>query len=366
MKTLILLLAATLSVQAQQSWQFAVAGDSRNCGDVVMPAIANSAEAAHAEFYWHLGDLRWITDFDQDIRAAAEVRHEKISISEYEKSAWPDSIANQLSRFRIPFYLGIGNHETYSPKTKNEWLVQFTDWLTKPNLVQQRLDDDRKDHLLKPYYHWIEHGVDFWNLDNGEQDYGFDSEQMKWIKARVEYVQSHPEITTVIVGAHAAFPHSLSCDHSMNQTAFGEQTGTKVYHQLLDLAAHGKKVYLFASHSHYKFANIFDSEYWRYNGGVLPGWVVGTAGATRYALPDTAAGMPESRAQTNVYGYYLVTVAPDGSITVDFREVKRAEVPPDVEKTFGKEAVDKCYAENRDTRVMVSTNCAQNRPCAMP
>jgi len=226
-----------------------------------MPSIANSAEAAHAEFYWHLGDLRWITGLDQDMRAAADVRNDTISIYQYEKNAWPDFIANQASRFRIPFYLGIGNHETYTPKTKNEWLVQFADWLTKPNIVQQRLDDDKQDHLLKPYYHWIEHGVDFWNLDNGEQDYGFDSDQMKWITARVAYVASHPEITTVIVGAHAAFPHSLSCDHSMNQTAFGEQTGTKVYHQLLDLAAHGKKVYLFASHSHYKFENVFDSDY---------------------------------------------------------------------------------------------------------
>jgi len=98
---------------------------------------------------------------------------------------------------------------------------------------------------------------------------------------------------------------------------------------------------------------------------VLPGWIVGTAGAQRYRLPDTAAGLPVSRAQTDVYGYYLVTVAPDGSLTVDFREVKRGNVPADVEKTFGA-GVDRCFAGNRDLQAMKSANCVANVPCAMP
>ena len=42
------------------SWSFAVSGDSRNCGDVVMPAIAADALKHNAAFYWHLGDLRAI------------------------------------------------------------------------------------------------------------------------------------------------------------------------------------------------------------------------------------------------------------------------------------------------------------------
>lgn len=367
MKTLIFLLAATLSVQAQQSWQFAVAGDSRNCGDVVMPAIATSIQTStKAQFYWHLGDFRKITDFDEDMLAAAAVKKAKLTITGYEKQAWPDFIANQANWFQIPMYLGIGNHETYAPKSKIEWVAQFGDWLTRPNIVSQRLADDGNDRLLKPYYHWIQNGVDFLNLDNGGQDRAFDSDQMKWITARIAYAAAHPEITTVIVGAHLALPHSLSCDHSMNETALGEQTGVKVYKQLLDLAKTGKKVYVFASHSHYKFENVFDTDYWRNNGGVLPGWIIGTAGAIRYRLPDTAAGLPVSRAQTDVYGYYLVTVAPDGSITVDFREVKRPEVPAAVETTFGSGFVDQCFAANRDDFVAQSANCAQNRPCAMP
>jgi hypothetical protein len=374
MKTIWLLLAATLSAHAQQSWQFAVAGDSRNCGDVVMPAIAKSVQATKAQFYWHLGDFRKIYDFDEDMLAAIDVKNatlppEKqthLNISDYESKSWPDFIANQANRFELPIYLGIGNHETIAPKSKPEWVAQFADWLTLPNIVKQRLHDNPNDRLVKPYYHWIQNGVDFLNLDNGGQDYAFDGEQMRWITDRVAYVKSHPEITTVIVGAHAALPHSLSCDHSMNQTPQGERSGVTVYKQLLDLAKAGKKVYLFASHSHYKLENIYDTDYWRNNGGVLPGWIVGTAGAVRYRLPDTAADMPKSRAQTDVYGYYLVTVAADGSVGVDFHEVKRSDVPGDVDTTFGKAFVDKCFAGNADDRAQHSANCVENKPCAMP
>jgi len=367
MKMIWLLLAATLSAGAQQSWQFAVAGDSRNCGDVVMPGIANSVKTTNAQFYWHLGDFRKISDFDEDMLAALAVKDgSHLSIITYEKKAWPDFIINQANRFQLPVYLGIGNHETYAPKSKTEWVNQFGDWLTKPNIVKQRLADDPNDRLLKPYYHWIENGVDFLNLDNGGQDYAFSDDEMKWISDRIAYVKSHPEITTVVAGMHAALPHSLSCDHSMNQTPEGERSGVIVYKQLLELRNAGKKVYLFASHSHYKLENIFDTDYWRNNGGVLPGWIVGTAGAQRYRLPDTAAGLPVSRAQTDVYGYYLVTVSADGSLSVDFREVKRGQIPADVEKTFGPSFVDQCFAGNSDDHVAKSANCAANVPCAMP
>jgi len=33
-----------------------------------MPSIAAGAHAGHARFYWHLGDLRFIRDFDPDYR----------------------------------------------------------------------------------------------------------------------------------------------------------------------------------------------------------------------------------------------------------------------------------------------------------
>ena len=66
---LLLALALAPLASAQQPsapWSFAVSGDSRNCGDVVMPAIAKGVHDDGAKFYYHLGDFRAIYDFDQD------------------------------------------------------------------------------------------------------------------------------------------------------------------------------------------------------------------------------------------------------------------------------------------------------------
>ena len=51
------------------TWSFAVSGDSRNCGDFVMPAIAARVKAENDAFYWHLGDFRWMSQPDQDLLA---------------------------------------------------------------------------------------------------------------------------------------------------------------------------------------------------------------------------------------------------------------------------------------------------------
>jgi hypothetical protein len=111
---------------------------------------------------------------------------------------------------------------------------------------------------------------------------------------------------------------------------------------------------------------VFESDYWKANGGVLPGWIIGTAGAVRYKLPDTAAGLPKSRADTNIYGYYLVSVAADGSLSVKFIEILRTAIPATVESKYGTKFVDWCFNENKDPRDRVSKNCAANQPCALP
>ena len=66
-----LLALAPPAVQpAPAPWSFAVSGDSRNCGDIVMPAIAGSVLKRQARFYWHLGDLPQL-DFRDPILAHA-------------------------------------------------------------------------------------------------------------------------------------------------------------------------------------------------------------------------------------------------------------------------------------------------------
>src|SRR5260370_7561637 len=61
---------------AEGTWRFIVSGDSRNCGDVVMPAIvAQAIERYQPSFYWHLGDLRAISKIHEDIAPPAHKTH---------------------------------------------------------------------------------------------------------------------------------------------------------------------------------------------------------------------------------------------------------------------------------------------------
>jgi hypothetical protein len=111
-------------------WKFAVSGDSRNCGDVVMPAIAAGAVSNGAAFYWHLGDFRALSDLDEDVLAQRQVSGAgRLSISDYFKLAWDDFLQNQIAPFgALPVYLSIGNHELVAPKTRGEYLA-LRHWL---------------------------------------------------------------------------------------------------------------------------------------------------------------------------------------------------------------------------------------------
>src|SRR5437870_4262582 len=121
-KSFILLAFAFALPAAATSWKFAVAGDSRNCGDVVMPGIAAGVKADKALFYWHLGDFRALYTFDEDMLKVAKTPY---TISSYLSAAWPDFIHNQVAPFTpVPVYLGIGNHELVAPKTRADYLAQ--------------------------------------------------------------------------------------------------------------------------------------------------------------------------------------------------------------------------------------------------
>jgi hypothetical protein len=327
------------------TWKFAVSGDSRNCGDVVMPGIAAGVRQSGASFYWHLGDFRAIYNFDEDIQHQPEHLAKPLVISDYEDVAWKDFIENQLMPFgTLPVYLAMGNHETTPPKTREQYLIQFADWLNPPVLRAQRLSDDGTDFKLKAYYHWVTGGVDFITLDNSTPDQ-FDAGQLAWFERVLANDSPNPGIHTIVVGMHEALPESISENHSMNQSAGGTESGHRVYRDLLKLQneAH-KRVYVLASHSHYFMDGIFNTDYWRANGGILPGWIVGTAGAQRYALPSEAASARAS--QTDVYGFLLATVKADGQIDFDFHRLSESDVPSAVVDRYTAPFVHWCFVEN--------------------
>lgn len=331
------------------AWSFGVSGDSRNCGDVVMPGIAAGVKEKGASFYWHLGDFRAIYTFDEDIQHEPEHRGKPLTISGYEAMAWDDFIQRQLDYFRpVPVFLGMGNHDAIPPKTRAEFIQQFGDWLNTPVIQAQRLRDDPRDHMVKTYYHWVQSGVDFITLDNATDDQ-FDAAQMRWVRKVIEADSSDPAIHTIVAGMHEALPESISANHSMDQSAQGIESGRQVYQALLKAQneAH-KRLYVIASHSHYFMDGIFNTEYWRANGGVLPGWIVGTAGAVRYPLPQDSSNA--HAAVTNVYGFLLGTVQPDGEIHFAYQKLDETEVPAAVKERYTPEFVDWCFQENSSAK----------------
>src|SRR6202049_3629286 len=187
------------TASAQQSsngtWRFLVSGDSRNCGDVVMPEIAETARKNQAAFYWHLGDLRLTSNFDEDIQHQPEHIAKPLTITEYGNIEWVYYIESQIRPFgSMPFFLGIGNHETVPPyKTREDFLLQFADWLDSSVLRAQRLKDDPKDHRMKTYFHWIDRGVAFYYLDSATADQ-FDAAQLSWFERVLAKDLTDPEI----------------------------------------------------------------------------------------------------------------------------------------------------------------------------
>lgn len=330
-------------------------GDSRNCGDVIMPAIAQGAARDRAQFYLHLGDLRAIFDFDEDMLAAARLQHKHLTILDYENHAWEDFEQNQVAPFgAIPFFLGIGNHETLYPKTRAQFVSKFAGLLDIPQLKEQRLRDQKNgiavDTNPQAYFHWIMDGVDFIYLDDASHD-EFSPEQLQWLEAILAFDSNDRSLRTVVVGMHAALPESISRGHSMNEWQQGGRTGEQVYRDLLKLQneAH-KNVYIMASHSHYYMEDIFNTPYWRGHGGVLPGWIIGTAGAHRYPVPKNTPNVVKE----NTYGYLLGTVNPPGkpagSIQFVFKEIDENDIPADVIKHYSPEFVHWCFVSNSDVK----------------
>jgi hypothetical protein len=332
---------------ADAPWKFAVSGDSRNCGDVVMPSIAAGARANGAVFYWHLGDLRAIHDIDEDYRT----QHPTAAFGDYLAGAWLDFERNQIEAFgSMPFFLGIGNHETVPPKTRAEFVATFARWLDAAPIRDQRSADDAHDHTLRPYYHWRRDGVDFINLDNATADQ-FDAAQLAWLKKVLQNDRADAAVRALVVGMHEALPESLARGHSMSDSAIMQAAGLQAYAALLEVRK-AKPVYVLASHSHFVMENVFDTPYWQAHGGVLPGWIIGTGGAVRYALPPLPPQASRAAlARTHVYGYLLATVSPPGTddqqpIRFAFQEVTEAAVPAEVAQRYGPELLHFCYQEN--------------------
>jgi Calcineurin-like phosphoesterase len=350
---------ATPVSASSNSWYFAVSGDSRDCGDLIMPKIASAIAAKRKEmpvkFYWHLGDFRALYRVDCDIAKRTEPRRkcalesttdELKPTPDYLKAAWPDFIEHQVQPFEqagIPIYLGIGNHETIG-RGRDEFRSAFRKWLTQPAITKQRAKDTkRKIASLEgdTYFHFVMQGVDFIYLDNSniynsdpptkKPDPGFSADQLKWLEEILKADEADESVKGVVVGMHAALPESVSKSHAMDKTCESFCNGKRAYAMLEHVQAKGKQVLVLASHSHYVEPNAYGTP--EHSGHVLAGWIVGTAGAEQYRLDIK-------------YGYLLVEIKTDGTMSASFQQVTR-ESPPLVPGEAGAQITNYCFEKNK-------------------
>jgi len=317
-----------------ESWYLAISGDSRDCGDLIMPKIAQDIAALQATtpvaFFWHLGDFRRMYDVDCDMLTRkypsydCRARTQPLGVNdmdEYLSSAWDDFITHQVVPFgQTKLFLGIGNHELVAGRTRVEFSRTFQKWLTQEPLHGQRRADAKRGISSTEgdtSYHFVLRGVDFIFLDNADET-AFTAEQITWLSGVLAADAGDPSVRTIIVGMHAPLPYSTGRLHAMDVSCQGRCSGQQVYDMLFraqNLAGppeRQKRVLVFASHLHYFEENIYNTP--EHLGQVLPGWAVGTAGA-------------EQKSSAIRYGYVLVQVRPDGSVGTEFREVTR-ESPP--------------------------------------
>jgi hypothetical protein len=334
-------------------WYFAVTGDSRDCGDLIMPKIAQDLIANSArtpvEFLWHLGDFRRLYDIDCDMVTRkypsydCRARTQPLAVndmSEYLDAAWDDFVAHQLAPFgQTKVFLGIGNHELIAGRTRTDFCRTFQKWLTQEPLHgQRRADAKRGIQSIEgdTSYHFVLRGVDFIFLDNADER-AFTVEQITWLSALLAADAEDPSVRAIIVGVHEPLPYSTGRLHGMDATCQGRCSGQQVYDMLYraqNLSAPAekqKRVLVFASHLHYFEENIYNTP--EHQGQVLPGWTVGTAGA-------------EQKSSTIRYGYVLVKVGSDGSVGTEFREVTR-ESPPLATGPGAEPLTEFCFVLNR-------------------
>ncbi len=339
--------ARTRAQTAASSFTFAVSGDSRNCGDFVMPAIAAKVKAENDLFYWHLGDFRAMGGPDQDM-AALQPEGAKLARADYQQRAWDDFLEHQMAPFgSLPVFLGRGNHEVSKPMTRDGYIAKFSSFLSRPEIEAQRKADGAEADPHQPWYHWTRAGVDFITLDNSSRD-EFSDAQLRWLRSVLDRdLAPQSGIRTIVAAMHESLPHSTSSDHGMDDWELGMRTGELVYTWLYDAQAAGKHVYILSSHSHYYSPNIFNTPYWKqHTSAVLPGIVIGSAGAHRYQLPREA----DKASRSNIYGFLQGAVHADGSIDFVLRELSESDLIQSKWPNAPLDAIHECFIHNSDSQ----------------
>jgi hypothetical protein len=311
-----------------------------------MPAIAAKVKAENDAFYWHLGDFRWISSPDQDLLAMLP-SGSQLSKSDYQKRAWDDFLQHQMASFgSFPVFLGRGNHEAVSPMTREGYIAKFSNFLSRPEIeAQRKADGTAAGDAAQPWYHWTRDGVDFITLDNASKD-EFSDAQLRWLRSVLDRdLAPQSGIHTIVAGMHEGLPHSTTSNHAMDDWELGIRTGELVYTWLFDAQTAGKHVYILASHSHFYSPDIFNTPYWKqHTSKVVPGIIIGSAGAHRYQLPKDV----DKASRTDIYGYLQGIVHADGSIDFVLHVLTESDLVESKWPNAPLDAIHECFIHNSD------------------
>jgi hypothetical protein len=264
----------------------------------------------------------------------------------YQQRAWDDFLEHQIASFgSLPVFLGRGNHEAVKPMTREWYIAKFSGFLSRPEIEAQRKADGTAGDPRQTWYHWTNAGVDFITLDNASRD-EFSDAQLHWLRAVLDRdLAPNSGIRTIVAGMHESLPHSTSSNHAMDDWELGIRTGELVYTWLYDAQSAGKHVYILSSHSHFYSPNIYSTPYWKQRSStVVPGIIIGSAGAHRYKLPPGV----DKASKTSIYGYLQAKVHADGTIDFALHELSESDLVAHKWPNAPLDAIHECYIHNSD------------------
>ena len=62
-------------------------------------------------------------------------------------------------------------------------------------------------------------------------------------------------------------------------------------------------------------------------------------------------------AETDVYGYLLGTVTPEGHVSFVFNQIKMDDISEEIRARFGTDLVNRCFVENKSDYVPEGASC---------
>jgi hypothetical protein len=78
----------------------------------------------------------------------------------------------------------------------------------------------------------------------------------------------------------------------------------------------------------------------------------------RWSCPLSTARKSRRAKASDVYGYVLATVHPNGVIQFVFKEIKPANIPAQTVERYGSKQLQACFDENKSTYAPEGPSCA--------